>query len=206
MPELKITPVEPVPENGQPELIVEYTCVRCGTRCRRELSKPGFIPRYCDDCVKLAAADRVKRWRERHPDQARAAAKEQNAKRPRKETKTRPADNGRFASNPENEPVPAASTVNDASLTSRPSQADLPKPTPEKKGMSPEETHLLAAFAYNHQEGGRGVLRWNVYSQSHKKDKAALLSLVRRGFIEIIHKERSEVIYKLTGLGLSSAE
>src|SRR5258708_11640009 len=110
MSELRIQLRQPIPDHGQPELIVDYTCVSCGTACRKTLAKPGFLPRYCDVCARQAASERVKRWRERHPEKAQAAAKKQNAKRPRKGVRR---------------PTAVINDVNDASLTSPVHPADL---------------------------------------------------------------------------------
>lgn len=122
MPELKIEPIAPISDFGQPGLIVTFTCVRCGASCRRELPRPGFLPRYCDDCLPLLNAERVKRWRERHPDRAKAAAKKQNDKRPRKDISTK-------------------HDVNDASLASK--VIDHNKPT----GLTVDEWQTLRRAA-----------------------------------------------------------
>jgi hypothetical protein len=106
---IKIEPVEPIPDSDQPKLIVEFVCHRCGVSCRRKMAKPGFLPRYCADCVPLAAAERVKRWRKRHPEQAKAAAKKQNDKRPRRSQR---------------DSALTQSDVNGASLTSKGKPAD----------------------------------------------------------------------------------
>lgn len=91
MTELNITPNFPLPERGQPAIVVTFTCVMCGTQHTVEQSAPGFIPRYCpaiggksSECQRKANADRVKRWRERNPQAAKAAAKKANDARPRK--------------------------------------------------------------------------------------------------------------------------
>jgi hypothetical protein len=67
-----------------PIWVVEYTCARCGKACRKESANSAFgRPRYCEDCAPLAASERVKRWRKRHTQEAKVAAKKQNDKRPK---------------------------------------------------------------------------------------------------------------------------
>ncbi len=82
MPELSIDPIEPIPDHDQPTLLVTYTCVwpGCGKQFERE-QLPGYLPRYCDEHKKAAAKERVKRWRERHPEEARQAQRDYRHKR-----------------------------------------------------------------------------------------------------------------------------
>lgn len=81
---LDIEPQEPI-TTLQPALTVTYSCIRCGKSETRELAKPGFLPRYCEDCRQQAAneksAARVQRWRERHPEQARQQQRDYRAKK-----------------------------------------------------------------------------------------------------------------------------
>ena len=148
-----------------PLYVVEYTCQRCGRACRKELSKPGFLPRYCDDCVPLLNAERVKRWRSRHPDQARAAAKKQNDKRARKD----PA---------------ARHDVNDAALASKVIDHDRPS------GLTADEWQTLRrAASYIVENGGACDLFGLVKSRSTDgvvmafPNRSTIHSLVKKEYL-----------------------
>lgn len=54
---------------------VTYTCRICGRVFTQYRNQFGSLPRICSGCKGRANAERVERWRERHPDRAQAANK-----------------------------------------------------------------------------------------------------------------------------------
>lgn len=56
------------------------TCSDCGQKFEHTKVK-GFIPKRCASCQRAFGNDRMRRWREDHPEQALAAYQRSNAKR-----------------------------------------------------------------------------------------------------------------------------
>src|SRR5947209_16148193 len=154
--------------------IVQYKCQRCGKACEMRLAKPGFVPQYCVDCARKAASERVKRWRERHPEQAKATAKRYNDRRPKRGAKTASPVTGVDA--------PPATTQKTATTFLPSKAADV------TAALTEQEQHLLDVFLFSWNEGDKGVLHWPRNSAAWMKDKLALGGLEERGFIKLLEK------------------